>query len=156
MTFTTRPVTPIDAAEFESYSYPPPNDFYNSTPGSRALILDPENRYVSVVNKDGDLWGFGCVGTAAQVRGGRCTDSSTLDVGVGMGPARVGQGFGRAFCAVIVSHAVNYGATQLQVTVAAFNVRSLRVWSALGFVECHRFVRLGSSEPYVQLNSTAE
>lgn len=158
--FEVRPVLPEDAAAFEHYVYPPPFDLYDSQRGSASGYLDPESRYVSVVDGDGELWGFGCIGAEAQVPGGRyevgadgdgAPRSVIVDVGVGMSPARVGQGGGRAFCGAMAAFAASTGATHLRVTVAAFNTRSLRVWAALGFVLEHRFDHAHSGRAFVQL-----
>jgi RimJ/RimL family protein N-acetyltransferase len=123
--------------------------------GSGLRFLDPDNRYISVIDGDGCLWGFGCVGADAQVRGGRYAPANRrLDVGVGMSPTRVGRGIGRTFCAAIVAHASRsslHGSVDLQVTVAAFNTRSLNVWSRLGFAESHRFERADDGEVFIQL-----
>ncbi len=154
--FSTRAVQSSDAAAFESYAYPPPYDLYNSASGSAGTFLEPSNCYISVTDEQDDLWGFGCVGAQARVRGGRYSaEASILDVGVGMSPARVGQGYGRAFCAAIVAHASKKGARSLQVAVASFNVPSLRVWHALGFLETRRFNRPVSDDSFIQLISPA-
>ena len=69
--FTTRAVSSFDAAEFETYSYPPPYDLYNSSPGSAPQFLDPANGYFSVIDLQGELGRFGCTGAEARVPGGR-------------------------------------------------------------------------------------
>lgn len=154
--FTTRSVQPADAMEFESYSYPPPYDFYDSAPGSARGFLDPKNRYVAIIDGGASLWGFGCLGSEAQVPGGLYDPTgSVLDLGVGMSPARVGAGHGRAFCAAIVGHGASQGTTKLQVTVADFNIRSLRIWWVLGFVEVHQFRRPESGYSFIQLVAPA-
>ncbi len=60
--FTTTPVMPSAAEEFERYAYPPPHDFYDAAPGSAAVFLDPAKRYFSVIDGNHALWGFGCLG----------------------------------------------------------------------------------------------
>ena len=149
--FYIRPVRASDAVEFESYTYEPPYALYSSAPGSEARFLDPANRYVSVLDAQNHLWGFACFGADAQVLGGRYAPMrDRLDIGVGMDPARVGKGFGRDFCAAILSYAAKYDSAEHQVTIAAFNLRSQRVWQDLGFGELHRFEHRKTGEPFIQ------
>ena len=151
----TRKVSLSDANTFASYAYSPPYDFYDSVPGSAASFLEPPHRYVSVVDRSGGLWGFGCFGLDAQVPGGAYHAlAHALDVGVGMAPERVGQGFGRVFALAVLRHASTPDLRWLRVSVAAFNVRSLRLWRSLGFEEIGRFVREGSDREFVQLVAT--
>jgi RimJ/RimL family protein N-acetyltransferase len=150
--FLTRSVSLSDASVFASYAYPPPHDFYDSTPGAIASFVDPRYRYVSVVDQSGQLWGFGCFGSEAQVPGGVYQAlPDALDVGVGMAPERVGRGFGRAFAGAVLKHGWTPELRCFRVNVAAFNLRSLRLWRSLGFVELDRFVREGSDREFIQL-----
>ena len=150
--FAVRQIRRSDAVEFASYAYPEPYDLYDSAPGSEAGFLDPANRYASVVDASNALWGFCCFGPDARVPGGSyALASPALDVGVGMSPERTGQGAGSAFCASVLAHGAAVGATHFQVTVAAFNTRSLRVWAGLGFEERHRFEQPQTGRRFVQL-----
>jgi RimJ/RimL family protein N-acetyltransferase len=153
---STREVSPSDARSFASYAYPPPYDFYDSAPGSAASFLEPRRRYVSVVDRTGELWGFGCFGVDAQVPGGAYAAlPGALDVGVGMAPERVGRGYGRAFARAVLRQAAAPEIHWFRVSVAAFNLRSLRLWRSLGFADLGRFVREGSSREFIQLAADA-
>ena len=149
---STRPVTPSDAAAFEAYVYPPPYDLYSSAVGSASAFLEPAHRYVSVVDRAGALWGFGCIGAGGQVPGGDYDSlAGALDVGVGMAPERVGQGAGPEFARAILRHAWTPEVEWLRVSVAELNERSIRLWRSLGFEERARFRSRRNGLPFVQL-----
>ena len=152
----TRPVSPADAAAFEAYAYPPPYELYGSAAGSASAFLEPEHRYVSVVDRAGALWGFGCIGTGGQVPGGDYGGlPGALDVGVGMAPERVGQGAGPEFARAILRHAWTPEIEWFRVSVAAFNERSIRLWRSLGFEERERFRSVRTGLWFVQLVARA-
>ena len=91
--FTTRSVSISDAEEFAAYAYTPPYDVYDSDPDSAAYYLDSKHGYFSIVDLQGELWGFACTWVEARVPGGRYGDIEGLvDLGVGMTPRRVGGG----------------------------------------------------------------
>jgi len=149
---STRAVSGTDARAFEAYVYPPPYDLYNSAPGSAAAFLEPEHRYVSVVDQSRCLWGFGCIGEGGQVPGGTYTTlSGALDIGLGMAPDRVSRGFGPAFALAILHHACSPETKWFRVSVAAFNERSIRLWHSLGFAERCSFTAVRNGLPFIQM-----
>jgi ribosomal-protein-alanine N-acetyltransferase len=159
---SSAPTPPLHcASSLAAYAYPPPYDLYDAAPGSAAMFADPVLAYFSVIDSDAALGGFGCVGAEARVPGGGEGAAGSLaqrfiDLGVGMAPGRVGQGFGRPFCAAALAHAVAaHGADRCalapRVSVAAFNLRSLRIWEALGFLKEVRFEHARSGMLFVSL-----
>lgn len=88
--------------------------------------------YWAVV-RGNDLVGYCCFGEEARVPG-IDEESDTLDVGYGMRPDLMGQGFGRAFVTCILRFAIDrFSPTRLRLLILAWNDRSRKVAEALGF-----------------------
>lgn len=100
---------------------------------------------------DGDVMaGYCTYGDDAQVPGGDY-DTDGIDIGLGVKPERTGAGVGYRFVEAVVDYAlVTFDPLQLRVTIAAGNIRALRVWSDIGFSEVSRFATtrdiMGSGE----------
>ncbi|MGH1341639.1 MAG: GNAT family N-acetyltransferase [Nannocystales bacterium] len=120
-------------------------------PGAGALELKPPH-HVAIVTGDGMLLGFGTMGPDAQVAGGRYGSAeSVLDLGVGLCPARVGQGYGPAAIEALIAYArTQSAATRLRVTIAAVNKRASALAYKLGFRPSHRFTRTSDARAFVQ------
>ena len=89
-----RPIDKEAAEKLATWRYQPPLDFYNhaETP---EYYLDPENRYF-IVYQNNKILGFYCSGYECRVPGGNYKEEA-LDIGIGLNPDFVGQGFGRFF-----------------------------------------------------------
>lgn len=131
-----RPMSVADAAAVAAWRYRDRWAVYD-LPSADALL--PELADYRVFADEGvieaDIVGFFCTGAAARVPG-LAEDPAVVDVGVGMNPARVGQGGGAAFGrAVLAQVAREHPGRSLRAVVQAWNERSLRLCRRLGFVE---------------------
>lgn len=87
---------------------------------------------------DGELIGFFCIGDAARVLG-LPEDAETIDVGVGMNPKLVGQGFGQSFGHAVLSYLeANYPNQRLRAVVQAWKRPQLATCTATGIREGRR------------------
>jgi [ribosomal protein S18]-alanine N-acetyltransferase len=145
MNIAFRPITMDDAREIADWTYSPPYDFYNWNPADDpAELLTTIPPFVVAENDQGQVAGFVCFGAAAQVPGGHEANlylEELLDVGFGLHPELTDRGLGHSF----VEAALAFGETMLQpngyrLTVAAFNIRAIRVYERAGFVQGARFL----------------
>lgn len=122
-----RELTPGDLADIATWAYDGPWSVYDSDGP-----LDPGMGYWAVEDGDGRLVGFACLGADARVPG-LPEAPGVLDIGVGMRPDLVGQGFGPALARTVLAFAADRGATRLRAVVQDWNERSLRLLARLGF-----------------------
>lgn len=112
-----------------------------------AEFLDAEQRGQSVfaITSDEELVGFVSV---AQ------PDDETVDIGLGMKPDLTGNGSGRAFVTSILDFVkATYSSHRITLSVAAFNVRAIRVYEACGFTQTGSFQQPtnGSTFNFIQM-----
>ncbi|WP_214833524.1 GNAT family protein [Exiguobacterium sp. s152] len=112
-----------------------------------AEFIDAEQRGQSVfaITFDSELVGFVSV---AQ------TDAETVDIGLGMKPDLTGNGSGRMFVTSIVDFVKGtYSPHRITLSVAAFNVRAIRVYEACGFTRTGSFQQPtnGSTFTFIQM-----
>ena len=138
-----RKIDEKQAVEILGWRYEKPYDFYNqedSTQG-RAELLN--GTYHAVVDEGDQLIGFFCIGSSAQVPAGRRADvygQDCIDMGLGMHPARTGNGVGYTFCSFILEQIkARHPGKPVRLTVASFNRRAIRLYEKLGFVRQHAF-----------------
>ena len=158
MTYEIHPITKRDADDIATWQYPTPYALYSLTAEVIPLLLDPLKRYFAVRDVADDLVGYCCFGQEARVMGGEYpeSESSVLDIGVGMRPERVGEGNGRGFVGAILLYAAQrYKPARFRVTIAQFNKRSLRTFESLRFEESYRFKRPGDHLVFIQLERQA-
>lgn len=141
--FDVSPLLPADVHQIRTWHYPEPYALYNMTGLDMAEDLDyflaPANHFHRVVDAAGMLIGFCSFGEDAQVPGGDYS-LDALDVGVGMHPARIGQGLGAPFLRAILAYAQRQFAPQyFRATVAHFNHRSRRMFQRQGFIIVQTF-----------------
>lgn len=123
--------------------------FYNMEADEEDLaeFLDAAQRGQSVfaVASDGELVGFVSV---AQ------TDAETVDLGLGVKPDLTGNGSGRAFVTSILDFVnTTYSPHRITLSVAAFNVRAIRVYETCGFKQTGSFQQStnGSTFAFIQM-----
>ena len=152
MTIDLRPATESDVREFASWRYDAPYDVYDinmSLNDAAVYFLEPDIHCQAL--RDGDnLVGYCTYGQDARVPGGNYKEGG-LDIGLGIKPGRTGSGEGSRFVAAVVAFTTEaFEPRRLRVTIAAGNVRTLRVWSSAGFAEISRFstprTMMGSNE----------
>jgi ribosomal-protein-alanine N-acetyltransferase len=146
-------LTAEDVEDILDWRYAPPYDLYNLSGSNREALLAQENRYHAVREPSGRLVGYCCFGMEARVPGGEYPQDGdrTLDVGVGLHPELVGQGFGEYFVSIILAFASSkYRPERFRVTVAVFNQRSLKTFQGLGFAQVHTFQREPDGMTFIQ------
>ncbi|WP_316572865.1 GNAT family N-acetyltransferase [Neobacillus sp. YIM B06451] len=133
------------ASQIASWKYEPPYDFYNSSASSEGIEELMELPYYAVLNSNGELIGFFCIGESAQVPAGAemgAYSDGFIDIGLGMKPELTGNGFGFAFFTRILGYLqVKLHGVLFRLTVAAFNERAVRLYRNVGFEESMRFYR---------------
>jgi ribosomal-protein-alanine N-acetyltransferase len=112
-------------------------------------LIDPKNAFYAILNVHEELEGYCSFGADGQVPGGDyCTEA--LDIGMGIRPDLVGQGYGKHYAQAVVRYGANqYKAKQCRVTIAEFNQRAQRVWEQVGFEQVDRFIKTGTEEEFV-------
>jgi [ribosomal protein S18]-alanine N-acetyltransferase len=151
-----RPLERHDAEAVAAWRYQGPWRVYDPRPGDEPL--SSAVGYHAVVDGEGTLVGFVCIGQEARVPGLPAADGIT-DVGVGMRPDLVGQGLGPAFGTVALDHVRRVcGDGPLRVVVQSWNERSLRLARRLGFREAgsHACVQDGGEVSYTVLIRAAD
>lgn len=147
-------IAPLDraaAATVAGWRYPPPYDVYNLEDSAAvALFLSRRGRdYYQVRDGAGALLAFCCFGEEAQVPGGDYS-APALDVGLGLRPDLTGQGQGRRFLEAILAFGIEqFQPLNLRLTVAAFNARAIRLYTAAGFGEVERFTSTYGAQPFI-------
>jgi [ribosomal protein S18]-alanine N-acetyltransferase len=131
----TRPlytIVPMDesaARAIVEWHYPPPYDFYDALPEETAEILSDSfraGRFFAAIDASGELAGF------FEFKHERVP----LEVGLGMRPDLTGQGRGVEFVRAGMEFARDqFGASDLMLAVADFNLRAIAVYQRAGFVE---------------------
>lgn len=136
-----KPMTRGDAQVIQSWTYPPPYDFYNQSSSEEGI---EELMAYHAIYRDEELIGFYCLGSFAQVPNSTYSYSADYtDVGFGMRPDLTGQGNGRVFVEYVMSMAEK-GKRPLRLTVASFNQRAIRLYEQVGFRTLTAFDRNGT------------
>jgi len=125
-------MTAAYAADIVTWRYPPPYDCYDMSVAEPGFLASPESGFFALTDETG-LIGFRSFGPDGQVPGG-VYDDSALDTGGGLRPDLTGRGRGRE----AIQTGLDFGQREFtpaafRVTVASFNIRALRVVTALGF-----------------------
>jgi [ribosomal protein S18]-alanine N-acetyltransferase len=147
-----RELTPEDARAVTSWRYGGPWSVYD---GNEDELISAELGYHAIVERpSGAFLGFFCLGADASVPG-LVEEPRTLDLGVGLDPAIVGQGRGAAIVLPVLDWVAHRSdAHHLRAVVQSWNERSLRFCRALGFeaVGHHLVSQAGAIVDYVVLN----
>ncbi|MEO1741091.1 MAG: GNAT family N-acetyltransferase [Cyanobacteria bacterium J06629_9] len=142
-----------DAAAILSWQYSPPYDCCNFDGCNREQTLNdfthPDNIFFAIFGSHKELEGFCSFGPDGQVPGGDYSQPA-LDIGMGLRPDLTGKGLGQQYAESVIEFGVGrFGASQLRVTIAAFNQRAQTVWQRLRFSSVDRFTKTSSREDYV-------
>lgn len=138
MTFYSRKMNGMDAAEILLWHYEEPYDFYNMDNSDETLSELLDGSYYVVYSGDDRLFGYYCKGNSAQVPAGNASGAyldACLDIGLGMKPNMTGTGRGSSFFSFILDSLVKEkeGQASFRLTVATFNKRAMALYSKLGF-----------------------
>jgi len=142
--YSISPLSEENAREITTWRYDPPFDLYDLSPQHLSGFKNPEYYYHQILNEKGDLVGYCCYGLDAQVPGGVYLINlpEVLDIGVGMMPNLTGAGRGHKFVSAILEYArERFHPDRFRVTIADFNLRSLKTFQSLGFKIQGSFVR---------------
>lgn len=139
-----KPIDKEAAEDLATWKYEPPLDLYNHTEPAE-YCLRPENNYF-VAYKGDKILGFYCFGEECIVSGGDY-EVEALDIGIGLNPEFVGQGFGKAFFkAAIMDIGRTHPGMKIRLTVANFNKVAIKVYEVSGFVKESEFIRKDGME----------
>ena len=138
LVYSFEPIKDEQAQEIAAWRYETPYDFYDvaSDPEDLEELLAPERRrnYYAAVSDGGELAGFFCFGSEAQVPGGDYADDGTIDIGLGLRPDLVGKRLGLGFVLAGLEFAEErFAPSGFRLTVATFNERAIRVYERAGF-----------------------
>ncbi len=129
-----QPISWRDAETILTWRYPPPLALYNPPSDYLLWLLDPDNRYHTIIDEAGQLIGFFCLGLDAQVPGGDYHAEEALDVGLGLRPDMIGRGLGTELLRAVLDFARQaLNPPAFRVTVATFNGRAMRMCEKVGF-----------------------
>lgn len=117
-------------------------------------MLNPYFHYYSIWNHGDQLIGYCCFGEDARVLGGDYSDDA-LDVGGGLRPDLTGQGLGAPFIKSLFDFGTaRFSKQSLRTTVAAFNLRAIKVCEKVGCVQSGRFFNPQLDQSFVILTKT--
>lgn len=128
--YTIQPMTAQDAQEILNWKYAPPYDFYNivNTDEHPAEILNDtiRTKHFYSVYED-DLIGL------IELH----SNNNTCTLGLGLKPEYTGQGYGEAFvkAAIQFIQTTYPETTTIELAVATFNERAIKVYERCGFTE---------------------
>jgi len=135
----------INARKIIHWIYDPPYNFYNFNKDADiqegiTYMIDPENRFYSLLYKGISLAGYCSLSTDGQVPGGDYSENA-LDIGLGMKPILTGRGYGQVFLSSILQFARLQDAPgAFRITVAGFNKRAITLYQKYDFQIHHRFL----------------
>ena len=163
LAYVFEPMDDEVAREIATWRYDPPYDFYNATsdPNDLEELLDPRRRedsYFAAFDEGGELVGFFCFGTEAQVPGGDYPDGGVVDVGLGLRPDLAGRGLGLGFQLAGLEFARRrFGPDSFRLSVATFNERAILVYERAGFRRAEVFAHStnGGEHPFLLMTRGA-
>lgn len=148
MRFTFVPMNEADARTILTWQYEEPYVIYSNTLSEESLLemLERRSPYYAVRDERGDLVGFFCYGTAAQVWENAVptlySEDRTIDIGLGMRPDLTGKGLGLAFVEAGLAFArEHFSPRYFRLFVLTFNERAQRVYEHAGFTRVRTFLQ---------------
>jgi ribosomal-protein-alanine N-acetyltransferase len=149
MPYTFTFMSEKDARTIQTWRYEEPYTIYSFAPSEEGLaeMLEPRSPHYAVRNEQGELIGFFCYGTAAQVWENTVPalygEDRTIDIGLGLRPDLTGKGLGLAFIEAGLAFArERFAPRHFRLFVLSFNKRAIRVYERAGFTRVRAFMQL--------------
>ncbi|MGI6664762.1 MAG: GNAT family N-acetyltransferase [Christensenellaceae bacterium] len=124
------------AKKIATWKYEGVYDVYSFEDDAEAMRELLNGDYYVSVTPDGEIHGFYCFGTSAQIptKEDKVYRHTALDFGLGMRPDLCGKGLGRRFVREGIAFAERkFHAKQIRLSVASFNQRAIRTYESEGF-----------------------
>lgn len=150
MQFTFTLMNEAEARKVRTWHYAEPYENYSMDYDSEeavlAELLERRSPYYAVRNEAGELAGYFCFGTSAQIGGSETpalySEDAILDIGLGMRPDLTGGGLGLAFVNAGLDFArENFQSRTFRLVVLTFNERAIRVYEQAGFERVRIFTQ---------------
>ncbi|WP_211748444.1 GNAT family protein [Paenibacillus sp. Marseille-Q4541] len=138
-------MTEAYARDIATWTYPEPYQFYSMGDDEETIHELMDGSYHAALDEQGELIGFICTGEAARVPGGYAAgiynNDQQIDIGLGMRPDLTGNGLGASFL-VEGLHFIwnNKNQKNVQLVVATFNERAIKVYERVGFQKGRTFL----------------
>ncbi|WP_454192453.1 GNAT family N-acetyltransferase [Paenibacillus sp. Marseille-Q7038] len=157
-TITFLPMSHQYANAIATWTYPEPYSLYNMDDEEETLDELMDGSYYVALDGKENLIGFICTGEAARVPGGYAAgiynnEEEQIDIDLGMRPDLTGNGQGGLFLKESLSFIRNLtNHSPLQLVVATFNERAIKVYEGAGFQKGQTF--LSRDREFVAMNQT--
>lgn len=151
------PMSQKHAKAIATWTYPEPYSLYNMDEDEETIEELTEGSYYAALDEEEQLIGFICTGETARVPGGYAAgiynNEQQIDIGLGMRPELTGNGQGGLFFKETLSFIRNLSNhLPLQLVVATFNERAIKVYEKAGFHKGQTF--LSRDREFVVMNQT--
>jgi ribosomal-protein-alanine N-acetyltransferase len=141
-------MTEEDARVILTWKYEAPYTVYNYLTSETIIaeMLERRSPYYAARNEQGELIGFFCFGTIAQVWDNDTpaisSEDGIIDIGLAMRPDLTGKGLGLGFVKDGLRFAEELFAPQkFRLFVLAWNQRAIRVYERAGFICTSEFIQ---------------
>ena len=137
-TYHFYPMTNDHAYTISKWKYEEPYSLYGMDGSDEDISELLNDEYYSVINHENSLVGFICKGNSARVSGGYgasiYNDSTIVDIGIGLDPDLTGGGRGQEILVAGIRFLNEvYQVNDVQLVVAEFNARAIKVYERIGF-----------------------
>lgn len=132
------------ASLIAGWTYEEPYSLYSMDGGLDDISELMNGDYFYVLDYANELIGFICTGNSARVPGGYqigiYNDELYIDLGLGLKPELTGKGYGEPFLINSLQFIKDeYDKSDVQLVVAAFNERAIKVYERVGFIKGQSF-----------------
>ncbi len=148
MKLKVKRITSYDEAKIiANWKYDEPYAIYKMDENDSSLRELLDGSYYSATDEEDNLTGYFCFGKSARVAAGEMAgvyhEGGFTDIGLGMAPDLCGRGYGYDFMQAGMHFArKRLSINKFRLTVAAFNVRAIKVYEKLGFIKTGSFKRV--------------
>ncbi|MDG5785953.1 GNAT family protein [Evansella sp. AB-P1] len=141
---TFSPMTEQCATAIASWTFDPPFELYSMDSSAETIDEILDEQFFAAHNEREELIGYICFGESARVPGGYnfgiYEDSSVLDIGLSLTPNLTGKGYGNQFLHEIIHFSKRFNKPTLQLVVATFNERAIKVYKKASFKPKNQFL----------------